>query len=239
MDFPLRSAVERWIWPGSDRNFEFNSEKLDPFVDFGAGISLDFYIPFYAGFAVGKYLFKNNSSAKDRDLHCELLVNWDEDWGSSCIYMPGMRNITRHLIEKNPWDYFDIGVPYPTGLHPSTADDIAQGQNFVRHRERKTLFCFAGATRGRSRSFEVVLVVVDLFGVKFGGFGSGFWSEFAGKKEIVWSSASWWGSGGLDRLVMGFMVVWLPEKQKKGRVFGVAVPTIGLGSGGEGKWSGF
>ncbi|XP_009789248.1 xyloglucan galactosyltransferase XLT2-like [Nicotiana sylvestris] len=137
-----------------------------------------FYIPLYAGLAVGKYLFKKNSSAKDRDMHCELMLIWvqnqtymkrkngwdhfismgriswdfrrskDKDWGSSCIYMPGMRNITRLLIEKNPWDYFDIGVPYPTGFHPSTANDITQWQNFVRSRERKTLFCFVGATRG-------------------------------------------------------------------------------------------
>ncbi|KAL0317688.1 UNVERIFIED_CONTAM: Xyloglucan galactosyltransferase XLT2 [Sesamum angustifolium] len=32
----------------------------------------------------------------------------DGDWGSSCIYLPKMRNITRLLIEKNPWD-FDFG----------------------------------------------------------------------------------------------------------------------------------
>uniref|UniRef100_M1BYP9 Uncharacterized protein n=1 Tax=Solanum tuberosum TaxID=4113 RepID=M1BYP9_SOLTU len=28
-----------------------------------------------------------------------------------------------------------------------------------------------------------LLAVVDPFGVKFGGFGSGFWSEFAGKRK--------------------------------------------------------
>lgn len=106
-----------------------------------------FYIPFYAGLAVGKYLWSNYSSA-DRDRHCQMMLQWvqgqdhyrrsngwnhfitmgritwdfrrskDEDWGSSCIYLPGMRNITRLLIERNSWDYFDIGVPYPTGFHP-------------------------------------------------------------------------------------------------------------------------
>ncbi|KAF3433092.1 hypothetical protein FNV43_RR24194 [Rhamnella rubrinervis] len=136
-----------------------------------------FYIPFYAGLAVGKYLWSNSSTAKDRDRHCEMMLRWvqdqpyykrskgwdhfitmgritwdfrrskDEDWGSSCIYMPGMRNITRLLIERNSWDYFDIGVPYPTGFHPRSEVDIARWQDFVRNRNRSTLFCFAGAKR--------------------------------------------------------------------------------------------
>lgn len=82
-------------------------------------------------------------------------ISWDfrrrlpiSDWGSSCIYMPTMRNITRLLIEKNPWDYFDVAVPYPTGFHPATAADVATWQDFVRGRRRTTLFSFAGATRG-------------------------------------------------------------------------------------------
>uniref|UniRef100_A0A5B6ZSP1 Exostosin GT47 domain-containing protein n=1 Tax=Davidia involucrata TaxID=16924 RepID=A0A5B6ZSP1_DAVIN len=136
-----------------------------------------FYIPFYAGLAVGKFLW-SNYSAKDRDRHCEMMLKWvqdqpywnrsngwdhfitmariswdfrrskDEDWGSSCIYLPAMRNITRLLIERNPWDYFDIGVPYPTGFHPSSVSDVRQWQHFVRTRNRTALYCFAGATRG-------------------------------------------------------------------------------------------
>ncbi|KAL9225256.1 hypothetical protein vseg_001204 [Gypsophila vaccaria] len=136
-----------------------------------------YYIPFYAGLAVGKYLW-NGSSVNDRDTHCEMMlrhiqqlpyfnrsrgwdhflvmgrITWDfrrskdEDWGSKCIYMPSMRNITRLLIERNPWDYFDVGVPYPTGFHPSSASEVLIWQEFVRTRERRSLFCFAGATRG-------------------------------------------------------------------------------------------
>ncbi|GMH09072.1 hypothetical protein Nepgr_010912 [Nepenthes gracilis] len=136
-----------------------------------------FYIPFYAGFAVEKYLW-SETSAKERDKHCEMVLDWiqqqqpyfnrsngldhfitmgritwdfrrtrDNDWGSHCIYTPAMMNITRLLIERNPWDYFDIGVPYPTGFHPSTDSDVSAWQEFVRSRDRKTLFCFAGATR--------------------------------------------------------------------------------------------
>lgn len=137
-----------------------------------------FYIPFYAGLAVGKYLWSDNYTAKDRDQHCEMMLDWvrdqpywnrsdgwdhfitmgritwdfrrskDRDWGSSCIYLTGMRNITRLLIERNSWDYFDIGVPYPTGFHPNSAADITQWQEFARTRNRTTLYCFAGATRG-------------------------------------------------------------------------------------------
>ncbi|CAA2995429.1 xyloglucan galactosyltransferase XLT2 [Olea europaea subsp. europaea] len=137
-----------------------------------------FYIPFYTGLAIEKYLFTSNSTAQERDQHCKMMLDWvsdqryfkksygwdhfismgriswdfrrskEEDWGSSCIYMPKMRNITRLLIERNPWDYFDVGIPYPTGFHPSSAHDVINWQEFVRSRRRNTLFCFAGATRG-------------------------------------------------------------------------------------------
>lgn len=140
-----------------------------------------FYIPFYAGLAVGKYLW-HNYTHEDRDKHCQMMLRWvrdqpywnrsngwdhfitmgritwdfrrsnARDWGSSCIYMPGMRNITRLLIERNPWDYFDVGVPYPTGFHPRSDSDVVQWQKFVRHRQRTKLFCFAGATRGKIKN---------------------------------------------------------------------------------------
>uniref|UniRef100_A0A2N9HHA2 Exostosin GT47 domain-containing protein n=1 Tax=Fagus sylvatica TaxID=28930 RepID=A0A2N9HHA2_FAGSY len=37
-----------------------------------------FYIPFYAGLAVGKYLW-SNSTAKDRDLHYGMMLKWVQD----------------------------------------------------------------------------------------------------------------------------------------------------------------
>lgn len=137
-----------------------------------------FYIPFYTGLAVEKFLFTKNSTNEERDRHCKMMLDWvsdqpyfkksdgwdhfitvgritwdfrrskEGDWGSSCIYMPQMRNITRLLIEKNPWDYFDVAVPYPTGFHPSSAADLRNWQDFITTRRRHTLFCFAGATRG-------------------------------------------------------------------------------------------
>ncbi|KAJ8626506.1 hypothetical protein MRB53_019813 [Persea americana] len=135
-----------------------------------------FYVPFYGGLAVGKFLWSNYNS-EDRDRHCVMLLNWlqeqefwkrsngwdhfmmlgritwdfrrsnDGDWGGSFLHMPGMRNVTRLLIERNPWDEFDIGVPYPTGFHPRTNSDILDWQQYVLNRKRSTRFCFAGATR--------------------------------------------------------------------------------------------
>ncbi|KAG6579661.1 Xyloglucan galactosyltransferase XLT2, partial [Cucurbita argyrosperma subsp. argyrosperma] len=147
-----------------------------------------FYIPFYAGLAVGKFLW-TNSTVEDRDQHCRMILKWlsdqeyykksngwdhfitmgritwdfrrskDKDWGSECIYLPGMRNITRLLIERNPWDYFDVGVPYPTGFHPRGQDDVTAWQDFVRTRRRTHLFCFAGATRAAfGNDFRAVLL---------------------------------------------------------------------------------
>ncbi|KAI9112047.1 hypothetical protein K1719_016943 [Acacia pycnantha] len=145
-----------------------------------------FYIPFYAGLAVRKYLL-SKSTAAERDQHCKMMLKWvcdqpyyqrsngwnhfitmgriswdfrrskDDDWGSSCIYMPGMKNITRLLIERNPWDYFDIGIPYPTGFHPRSESDLTRWQSFVRERKRNTLFCFAGAPR-KSFNFRDLLL---------------------------------------------------------------------------------
>ncbi|KAL5139803.1 Xyloglucan galactosyltransferase XLT2 [Glycine soja] len=135
-----------------------------------------FYMPFYAGLAVGKYLWFN-STAEERDRHCDMMLQWiqdqpffkrsngwdhfismgritwdfrrskDKDWGSSCLYKPGIRNVTRLLIERNPWDYFDVGVPYPTGFHPRSKSDVTRWQSFLRERQRHALFCFAGAPR--------------------------------------------------------------------------------------------
>ncbi|GAB2265321.1 hypothetical protein Dimus_000385 [Dionaea muscipula] len=149
-----------------------------------------YYVPFYAGLAVGRYLWHDHhGSVRDRDRDCEMVLDWiqrqrpyfnrskgwdhfitmgritwdfrrwtDDGWGSRCIYTPAMENITRLLIERNPWDYFDVGVPYPTGFHPSTSSDVLRWQDFVRSRHRKTLFCFAGASRGYFNDFRGILL---------------------------------------------------------------------------------
>ncbi|XP_043716983.1 xyloglucan galactosyltransferase XLT2-like [Telopea speciosissima] len=173
-----KNLIPTWYWTDQfaseiifhNRILGHHCRTLDP------NSASAFYLPFYPGLAVGKYLW-SNSSTHDRDYHCETMLKWvkeqpfwnrsngwdhflmmgritwdfrrskDSDWGSRCIYLPAMRNITRLLIERNPWDYFDVGVPYPTGFHPRTELDIRQWQDFVRSRNRSTLLCFAGAAR--------------------------------------------------------------------------------------------
>ncbi|CAD5335609.1 unnamed protein product [Arabidopsis thaliana] len=173
-----KDLVQSWFWTDQfvteiifhNRILNHRCRTLDP------ESATAFYIPFYAGLAVGQYLWSNYAAA-DRDRHCKMMTQWvknqpywnrsngwdhfitmgritwdfrrskDEDWGSNCIYIPGMRNITRLLIERNSWDHFDVGVPYPTGFHPRSDSDVVNWQDFVRNRRRETLFCFAGAPR--------------------------------------------------------------------------------------------
>ncbi|KAA8531630.1 hypothetical protein F0562_006653 [Nyssa sinensis] len=155
-----------------NRMLNYRCRTLDP------ELATAFYIPFYAGLAVGKFLWFK-FSGKDRDRDCELLLRWVQDqpfwkrsngsdhfmtlgritwdfrrlnnpeldWGSSFINMPAMRNVTRFTIERAPGDYYDVGVPYPTGLHPGSDADVLKWQSFVRNRDRTSLFCFVGLAR--------------------------------------------------------------------------------------------
>ncbi|KAL2246755.1 UNVERIFIED_CONTAM: Xyloglucan galactosyltransferase XLT2 [Sesamum indicum] len=136
-----------------------------------------FYIPFYAGLAVGKYLWVNDTSK--RDWHCEMMLQWvkkhkywkklngsdhfmtigritwdfrrltdpGQIWGSTFLNMPAMQKVTRFIIEKAPGDDRDVSVPYPTGFHPKTREILNQWQNFARNYNRPSLFTFIGATR--------------------------------------------------------------------------------------------
>ncbi|KAK8963093.1 hypothetical protein KSP40_PGU009512 [Platanthera guangdongensis] len=148
-----------------------------------------FYIPFYGGIAVGKHLWSSNSTTDERDRASADLLRWmdsqeswrksggrdhfialgritwdfrrshDRDWGGSFLHMPGMANVTRLLIERNPWDERDVGVPYPTGFHPRTAKEVRAWQNFVLSRPRSKLFSFAGAARaGINNDFRGLLL---------------------------------------------------------------------------------
>ncbi|KAK6152759.1 hypothetical protein DH2020_012398 [Rehmannia glutinosa] len=150
------------------------------------GSATAFYIPFYAGVAVAKYLF-TNYTARERDWHSERLLSWvkdqppwrrsngsdhfimlgrmtwdfrrsrDEDWGSRFIHMPMMKNILRLAVERDPWDALEIGVPYPTGFHPKSKLDLDQWLNFVRARNRTSLFTFVGGKRNVRGDFRTIL----------------------------------------------------------------------------------
>lgn len=151
-----------------------------------AGSATAFYIPFYAGLAVGKYLF-TNYSAKERDAHCERLLKWvrdqptwrrsdgsdhfimlgrmtwdfrrsrDEDWGSSFLHMPLMKRVLRLGVERDPWDQLEISVPYPTGFHPRSKSELGQWLNFVHTRKRTSLFTFVGGKRKVKGDFRGIL----------------------------------------------------------------------------------
>ncbi|KAL6530103.1 hypothetical protein OROMI_028748 [Orobanche minor] len=69
------------------------------------GSATAFYIPFYAGLAVGKYLLTNHT-AEERDAHCERLLTWlryQPPWGRS--------NGSDHFITlgRMTWDFRRLG----------------------------------------------------------------------------------------------------------------------------------
>ncbi|KAL3833290.1 hypothetical protein ACJIZ3_008026 [Penstemon smallii] len=131
-----------------------------------------FYIPFYAGLAVGKHLWMNDTSK--RDWHCKMMLKWVKQqkhwkkfngsdhfmtigritwdfrrltdpgkvWGSSFLNMPSMQKVTRFIIEKAPLEEQDVSVPYPTGFHPKTIDSLKEWQGFIRNYTRERLFTF-------------------------------------------------------------------------------------------------
>ncbi|KAH7845558.1 hypothetical protein Vadar_003542 [Vaccinium darrowii] len=129
-----------------------------------------FYIPFYAGLAVGW----GNHSGREHDWYYEELFKWvqeqvgwkrsngsdhfimlgritwdfrrlreaDAVWGSSLLNMPEMQNVIHLSVERNVWDDLEIAVPYPTVFHPRSESDIIEWQRFVRSRQRNHLFTF-------------------------------------------------------------------------------------------------
>uniref|UniRef100_J3M0L2 Exostosin GT47 domain-containing protein n=1 Tax=Oryza brachyantha TaxID=4533 RepID=J3M0L2_ORYBR len=141
------------------------------------GRATAFFVPFYAGLAVGRHLWAANATDADRDRDCVALLSWlhaqpyykrshgwdhfialgrirgdfrrspDGGWGGSFLLMPGLANTTRLVIERDPWDAMDVGIPYPTSFHPRTAAGVRAWQQYALSRPRPTLFAFAGAPR--------------------------------------------------------------------------------------------
>ncbi|EPS71858.1 hypothetical protein M569_02901, partial [Genlisea aurea] len=146
-----------------------------------------FYIPFYAGIAVARYLF-TNYSFRERDFLCDELLRWierqppykrsngsdhvimlgrmtwdfrrmkDADWGSGFIYKPQMKRIARLVVEKDPWDDLEISVPYPTGFHPNSKSELNRWLRFVQSHNRTSLFTFVGARRQVENDFRTILM---------------------------------------------------------------------------------
>ncbi|XP_010256900.1 PREDICTED: xyloglucan galactosyltransferase MUR3-like [Nelumbo nucifera] len=136
-----------------------------------------FYVPFYAGLDVSRYLWGFNTSM--RDSAALALMKWltkrdewklmwgrdhflvagritwdfrrlteeDQDWGSKLMILPEAKNMSVLVIESSPWHRNDFAIPYPTYFHPSRDNEISQWQNRMRRLKRRFLFCFAGAPR--------------------------------------------------------------------------------------------
>ncbi|KAF3643315.1 hypothetical protein T459_19504 [Capsicum annuum] len=177
----LRSA---WYWTDMysaeviyhERISNYKCRTLDP------QNATAFYIPFYAGLAIGKILWF--TTAKERDQPSERMLEWvkdqpywnrnngsdhflmlgrltwafrrktddDSDWGTSFLRMPLMKNVLRLSVEKNPWDDLEVSVPYPTAFHPQFELEIKQWQDLVRSRHRSSHFCFVGAVRKKIKN---------------------------------------------------------------------------------------
>ncbi|CAH2080165.1 unnamed protein product [Thlaspi arvense] len=146
-----------------------------------------FYVPFYGGFDVLRWHFKNVSvEVKDR-LGIEVLewlgskdswrrnagkdhvfvlgkISWDFrrstlPWGSRFLELQGMQNPTKLLIERHPWEVNDIAIPHPTYFHPKADNDISSWQNKMRSKPRRNLISFAGGARpGDPNSIRSLLI---------------------------------------------------------------------------------
>uniref|UniRef100_A0A1J3CW74 Xyloglucan galactosyltransferase KATAMARI1-like protein n=1 Tax=Noccaea caerulescens TaxID=107243 RepID=A0A1J3CW74_NOCCA len=68
-------------------------------------------------------------------------------WGSSLLEMEEMKNPTKLLIERNPWEVNDVAIPHPTFFHPKTDDNISIWQNKIIVKPRRSLISFAGGAR--------------------------------------------------------------------------------------------
>ncbi|EEF51176.1 xyloglucan-specific galacturonosyltransferase 1 [Ricinus communis] len=135
-----------------------------------------FYVPYYGGLDILRWHFKNVSNDVKDTLALELLkwlesrktwlqnsgkdhvfvlgkISWDfrrkidSSWGTRFLQLQQMQNPVKLLIERQPWDVNDIGIPHPTFFHPHSDDDIVAWQLKIIRTTRKNLLTFAGAAR--------------------------------------------------------------------------------------------
>ncbi|XP_008797230.2 LOW QUALITY PROTEIN: xyloglucan-specific galacturonosyltransferase 1-like [Phoenix dactylifera] len=147
-----------------------------------------FYVPFYGGLSILRWHFKNVSSDVKDMLGVEL-VKWLEDqppwtrssgkdhmfvlgkiswdfrrnghnaWGSNFLSLDAMQAPYKFLIERQPWEPNEIGIPHPTYFHPHDDTDIAAWQRRIISSWRRSLVSFAGAARPEAaESIRSVLI---------------------------------------------------------------------------------
>jgi hypothetical protein len=63
------------------------------------------------------------------------------------LQYPELREVTRLMIERDPWCDHDIGVPHPTYFHPRSASEIDTWLAHVRSQKRTHLVTFVGKER--------------------------------------------------------------------------------------------
>lgn len=135
-----------------------------------------FYVPYYGGLDVLRWHFTNVSDKAKDTLSSELVdwlshqaawtknqgkdhvfvlgkITWDfrrnniNTWGTRFLELDQMQNPIKLLIERQPWQVNDIGIPHPTGFHPRSDDDIVAWQQKIISSWRKNMVSFVGAAR--------------------------------------------------------------------------------------------
>ncbi|ONK78341.1 uncharacterized protein A4U43_C02F17530 [Asparagus officinalis] len=135
-----------------------------------------FYVPFYGGLDILRWHFSNVSVETKDMLGLELVqwleaqnswtknggrdhmfvlgkISWDfrrregDSWGSNFLMMDEMKAPYKFLIERQPWEVRDVGIPHPTHFHPKGDSDVVEWQNKIGWSGRKNLVTFAGAAR--------------------------------------------------------------------------------------------
>ncbi|WCJ26267.1 Exostosin family protein [Euphorbia peplus] len=135
-----------------------------------------FYVPYYGGLDILRWHFKNVSVDVKDTLALDLVkwlesrkswlrnsgkdhvfvlgkISWDfrrqigSSWGTRFLELKQMQNPIKLLIERQPWEVNDIGIPHPTYFHPHSDDEIVSWQLKIMRATRKSLVSFAGAAR--------------------------------------------------------------------------------------------
>jgi len=146
-----------------------------------------FVVPFYGGLDVLRWHFKNVSN-EVKDMLSKELVEWLEQqrpwkrhfgmdhvfvlgkiswdfrrlengsWGSRLLELDEMQHPIKLMIERQPWETNDVGVPHPTYFHPSSDEAILEWQSKIRGVHRRHLVSFAGTPRWPPKGIRSALI---------------------------------------------------------------------------------
>lgn len=133
-----------------------------------------FYIPYYGGLDVIRWHWAPNATNEKRDALGWQLVEWLEsqppwkrsggkdhvlvlgkiswefrrqekgNWGSRLLEFSQMQEVTKLLLERNPWHVNDVGVPPPTFFHPKSGADVQTWLSQVQTSGRTGFVSYAG-----------------------------------------------------------------------------------------------